>query len=382
MVPNDARTARLRSFLSADPHNVDLACDLADALIAQGLPAEAREVLEALPAEKQAAAGVRFRLARIALVHGDYAAAEAIYRRLIAEGHESAGVWHDLAFGQLCQRRADEAMESVRTAIAHYPADPALFVLEGRIALMQGDFETAKAALDRAVAIDSDHAAALGVRALALFDHNDFNGAAQAARECLGRHPDQHEALLVAGTQALWAQQLDTAQTHFERALTRHPNSGRVLSGYGQLLMLRNDLTRARQVLEHAVRTMPDHIGTWHALAWTQLLQGDSAAAEASYRRAYALDRNFGDSHGGLALIDALRGNFDEAELGIKRALRLDPNAVTARYAKTLVLDARGDHEASEALLGTLIAGDGVASQLPVGEFAARLKSVLGASPR
>jgi len=141
--------------------------------------------------------------------------------------------------------------------------------------------------------------------------------------------------------------------------------------------MLRNDLPRAHEVLDHAVRAMPDHIGTWHALAWTQLLQGDSDAAEASYRNAYALDRNFGDTHGGLALIDALRGDFDSAEQGIKRALRLDPNAITARYAQTLVMEGRGDTASSETLMGELLRSGGSVSPVPVREFAARLKSTL-----
>src|SRR3546814_7885060 len=116
---------------------------------------------------------------------------------------------------------------------------------------------------------------------------------------------------------------------------------------------------------------MPDHIGTWHALAWTQLLLGDIDAAEASYRSAYALDHNVGDSHGGLALVAVLRGDLDAAGQGIKRALRLDPQAMTARYAKTLLLEAQGDQSGSEALMHELLGSGGQGTALPVAEFAA-----------
>src|SRR5207342_527942 len=98
----------------------------------------------------------------------------------------------------------------------------------------------------------------------------------------------------------------------------------------------------ARDQLLHAVVTMPDHIGTWHALAWAQLLLGDIDAAAGSYQQAYDLDRNFADSHGGLALIHALRGETDAAEQAVKRALRLSPQCATALYAKSLLLSDAG----------------------------------------
>lgn len=88
----------------------------------------------------------------------------------------------------------------------------------------------------------------------------------------------------------------------------------------------------------HAVVAMPDHIGTWHALAWAQLLLGDVQAAEASYRSALALDRNFGKSHGGLAIVELLTDRLPEGEASMNRALKLDPGAVSGRYAKSLWL--------------------------------------------
>jgi Tfp pilus assembly protein PilF len=117
-------------------------------------------------------------------------------------------------------------------------------------------------------------------------------------------------------------------------------------------------------------------------LAWNQLLRGDSEAAEASYRSAYDIDRNFGDTHGGLALVAALRGDYDGAEQSIKRALRLDPDAVTARYAQALVMEARGDVEGSEAAIARLLPTSGAFAAIPVREFAQRLKTTLKTGSR
>ena len=369
--------ARLRGYLESDPSNSDIACELVDIYLAEGRVSAAKVVLDGLPSEAQSAVGVQARLGRMALLRGDYVTAETAFETLAGRGHASEGVLHDLAFAQLCQREIERADATITSAIGLHGLTPALGVLKARIAMMRDETDAAVSTLDAVLQSNPNHAEALGVKALALLDGDRMEDAAVTASECLKRYPRQHEALLVAGTLLLWSQRAEEAGQLFETALDVQPNSGRVLSGYGQTLMLRNRLPDARRILDRAVQAMPDHIGTWHALAWTQLLEGDQSAAEGSYRAAYDLDRNFGDTHGGLALISALRGQYDTAEQDVKRALRLDPNAVTAKYAQALVLEARGDQAASDVLMLELVQGTG--SPVPIREFNARLKTILRA---
>ncbi len=382
MATHQGRAARLREFFAQDPQNQDIACDLADALSASGEIEEAKKILESFTETAMPSPGVRFRLARCQLATGAYDAAAAGYASLIEAGNDAVAVRHDLAFAQLCMREPQAAMATLESALAAFGPSPELLILKSRVNAMLGDYAQAALDADGALAMRPDDAQAMGVKSLALLDDSQLDAAAQAARDALERDPQQHEALLVASTISLWRQDLDPAQNFFERALARHPNSGRALSGYGQLLMLRNYLPQAGEVLEHAVVAMPDHIGTWHALAWNQLLRGDREGAEVSYRKAYDVDRNFGDTHGGLALVAVLRGDLDEAELSVRRALRLDPDAVTARYAQALLMEARGDADGSEAAIAKLLPDHGAFAALPVREFAQRLKSTLTAGPR
>jgi len=370
----DLRVARLREFFAVDQTNSDLACELADALLAQGEASQADAVLAALPSRESV--GVRFRIARCALAQGRYAASESLLRGLIEDGHSSVAVLHDLAFAQLCQRQVDTAAATLEHAIASHGETHPLYVLAARVAMMRARHDEAAAHAEAALSLLPDDPQAQGVLALALFDGGHSERAAYVARTCLEHTPDQHEALLVASTLALWTQDLDSAQALYEVTLSRHPNSGRALSGYGQVAMLRSDLARAHDILQAAVRAMPDHIGTWHALAWTQLLLGQRDAAESSYQSAYAVDRNFGDTHGGLALIAAMRGDHAAAEQGIQRALRLDPDAFTARYAKSLLLEARGDSAGAEAIMTQLLQS-APPNGVPVREFGDRLKQTL-----
>ena len=371
------KAARLRSYWEADTTNADLACELADTLVMAGQIEEAEEVLRALGSSGDTPLAAQFLQSRIALLRGSYAAAEHRLLALLQSGQDGPALRHDLAFAQLCQRRPQDALATLAPTNTTWNSSPELGVLHARAALMLEDYEGAIAALDTVLATHPSDATAMGVKALALHDGDRFDEAAAVANACLALYPDQHEALLVAGTLSLWQQDADAASSLFQKALERHPNSGRVLSGLGQALMLQNKVAEAQPVLEAAVKAMPDHIGTWHALAWAQLLQGDQAGAEHSYHEAYGLDRNFGDTHGGLALIAALRGDAAEAEQLIKRALRLDPNAVTARYAEALLHEARGDQAGSDAIIAELVRGTG--SQVPADEFARRLKSLLNA---
>src|SRR5690606_3085909 len=237
-------------------------------------------------------------------------------------------------------------------------------------------------ALASALSFDPQNPTALGLRALAELDAGRPDDAEVLAAQCLDQHPDQHEALLVAGTTALWKRNLERSGAAFERALQRHPNSGRALAGMGQLHMLQGRLDQARELLEHAVATMPDHIGTWHALAWTQLLMGDRRAAERSYRRAYDLDRNFAESHGGLALIAVLDGDSATAETQVKKALRLDQTCITARYARCLLLEDAGETEQASRLLGELFSQGALPdfAGADLGEFSRRLRARLSAA--
>lgn len=342
---------RLKSYLLSDPANDRLACDLLDALFASGQYQQANAVLEALPETALNEAGVRFRHARFNLVSGAYAEAETMLQQLASQGHQSAAIGHDIAFAQLCQRRTQQAGASIDATIERFGNSPELSILRARIALMERDYPRAQAALGQALALEPAHPVASGLQALGLLDAGETEAAERAAHACLSSNPDQHEALLTAGTVALWQRDVVAAQAHFQRALSRFPNSGRALSGYAQVLMLEGQLEQARPQLEHAVAAMPDHIGTWHALAWVQLLQGELAAADSSYRHAYDLDRNFAETHGGLAVVAMLDDRPAEGEQSMQRALKLDPKCINGRYARSLWLESRGEAEAAASLM-------------------------------
>lgn len=370
------QTAQLRRFLERDPDNVAMACELAEALIAQSAADEAFAALGALPASGQAKPEVRFLQARCALVAGRYPDAAAGYASLLADGHDALGIHHDHVYALLCARSLDQASEALALAILRHGVRAELLVLKARIEAMRGACRDAVTSAEAALAIDPVNATAAGIMALALHDDGDHPAAEAVAEAALKLDPQQHEALLVSAAGMRRRGEIDAVGHAYERILSRHPRSARALAGYAETVLRRGDFAGAEALLHDAARYMPDHIGTWHALAWAQLLQGRHAAAEISYRHAYAIDRNFGDTHGGLALTAVLRGEHAAAEASIQRALRLDPRAMTARCAQALLADAQGDTVRANALLEAIL-NDAGGHEVPAREFAAAMKSLL-----
>jgi Tfp pilus assembly protein PilF len=124
-----------------------------------------------------------------------------------------------------------------------------------------------------------------GARALLWLD---LGGAVRAAAEvehALTVDPGQREAGIVRGTVALWSRPVQEYTAVFERVLAKHPESGRAWLGLSQDVVMRGDVQRARTLLERAAERMPDYIGTWHALAWCQLMQRDLAAQSTTLTR-------------------------------------------------------------------------------------------------
>ncbi|MEI7037480.1 tetratricopeptide repeat protein [Fulvimonas yonginensis] len=366
---------QLESFLRKDPSNAVLACDLMGQWLAAGRAEHAIEMLDLLSPGARRDHGVRFYEARARLQSDDAPAAADILRELLADGADAPAIHHDLAYAEFAQGHLEAASEALQPALHGHPPLLDAQRLQARLLHWQGRLDEALRTIDEALAGHPGDDEATGIRALLLLDLNRFDEAGRAALAALSRDPTQLEAGITAGTLALWHQRVNEAVAVFGRTANRHPQAGRALAGLGQAHMLGGNIPEARRVLEHATARMPNHIGTWHALAWCQLLLGDLASAQVSYELAFALDRGFGETHGGFAVLHALRGNVTEAEAAIVRARRLDPNGRSAVYAQALLVLADGRDDEAAALVAPVLAQTPASQATDPLEFLRRLRA-------
>jgi tetratricopeptide (TPR) repeat protein len=371
-----SRVALLAGFADRDPENPILLCDLLDELLGAGQFQEAAARIDNAPSSLRELPGVRFRQARCALLSGNAKAAIALLQSLLEHMDTApAGVVHDLAYAQLMEGQAEEALQTLSHARADDGDVVALALLKARILHRQKQLDAALEAL-APIQFDQRLPEVQGLRALLWLDLGDTARASQEAELALQADPDQHEAGIVRGTVALWSQRVQESTAAFERVLAKHSHSGRAWLGLGQNVMLTGDVPAARSLLERASTDMPDHIGTWHALAWCQLLQGDLAGAKRSFDKAFALDRTFGETHGGFALVHALRSERKEAEESIKRAVRLDPQGRAARYAQSVLLMDEGRIDEARKLVDSILERSPGMAAVPA-DFIFRLRDLV-----
>lgn len=341
---------QLEQFSRLDPDNLSLRLSLAEQYLWAGRPDDAWRTLERGAGEEPR---VRFLRARIHLQRGEFRAVVALLRPMAEAPGATAVLWHDLGFAQLCLRELEAAETSVQRGLLHEEL-PELYVLWARIAHAREDLDRALGHVGQALQRAPQNAEALGVCALLSLDAGQPEEAEGLARRALAAQSRQHEALIVVGAVLVLRREADAARQHLESALVHYPNSPRLLTAQAQALLLGNDVAAAQQQIARSVAIEPGHLGSWHVLAWTQLLKGERDAARRSFERAFEIDRNFAETHAGLAVVCALEGRETEAAQWARRARRLDPDSPTAVYAEALLRSMQGDAGAHERLSGLL----------------------------
>lgn len=371
------RLIQLRDFHSQDPGNDLIVIDLVDELLARGLLEEAESVLDGAPSALRLRSDFLFRTGRCALARGRFEVAADALVACLEAGADSVAVRHDLAFALLGARRLDEAERVLASVLPRSADEPAIALLHARLLQHRLQYEAAAALTGMVVQRHPQHAEAWGLLAMLHLDMAQVTEARDAARHALKLDAAQSDALTALGTLGLWSHDAKSAYQSFAQVLATQPEAGRALAGAGEALMLGGDVPAAHAFLSRAAIRMSQHIGTWHALAWCDLLLGNPAQAHAHFTKALDLDRNFGESHGGIALVHALNGHADDARQDIKRALRLDPQSRNARYAQSLLWSAEGRDREAAAMVDGILAEAGVDTMRRPVDFIQQLQARL-----
>jgi tetratricopeptide (TPR) repeat protein len=334
-----ARLERRLEFLAADPDNLNLLTECADLALELGRRDEARALLERGLALRAADPFLRARLATLKLSGGDVAGALEILEALVKGGETAPALRYNLGYALMLAGRHAEAKEQF-APIAAEMAQAALLLVRAHHHL--GEVEDAIRVAEEYATVHPEDAEVSAQLAMLYLDNDDFTKARAWSDKALGLKQKMPEAYFTAGFLALGDEDEERAEELLGRAIELNPKSGRAWAGKGLSAMLRGDLAAGEEGLARAVQYMPQHIGTLHALGWCQILLGKLDEAEASFRKAYELDRSFGETHGALAVLELMRGAGNRAQRRADISLRLDPQSFSGRYAKVL-LESKND---------------------------------------
>ena len=301
---------------------------------------------------------VAYHIGILCLAAGKYAEAETEFNRMLVHMSEHVPTRYNLAYAQYAQQKISQARNTLDGFEYQWRECPELLILLARCEHFLENIDVALEHIDKYLSFNMSHLEAKGLKSLLLVDKEDYVLAYQLANDVIAQEPLQLEANIAFSAAAISLQKTDYLQEQLQQALSAHPNVGRLWMVQAELDMLNQNFEQAEIHLKKTVKLMPDHIGSWHLLAWSQLLSNQLSCAEDSFNQALTLNRNFADTHGGLAVLQVMTGNYNDANDSIRRALKLDSTSVAGRYAKTLLLEKQGNQQAAQAIIKDIFTDD------------------------
>jgi serine/threonine-protein kinase len=236
-------------------------------------------------------------------------------------------------------------------------------------------FEMARAAFERAVALDPGYAQAWAGLADALEDLGDLSEALAERKAIADRAlaaADRAVALdpLSAGGYAMrgyvrsrslkWTDAL----SDLDRAIALNPSDAEARIIRGQLLAAVGRLPEGVAELQHAVALDPLSAEAWWRLGWLHTATRKFGPAREALTRSLEISPAQLYAARNLGFVELLEGNVDAAERAFERS-SAEPFRLMGR---ALVEHERGHHEASQAALDRLIASAAVPAGYQIAE--------------
>jgi tetratricopeptide (TPR) repeat protein len=230
-----------------------------------------------------------------------------------------------------------------RNADAHYGLGNALFELHR--------FAEAVDQYRQALQFNPGDAEALNNLGNALQELGDFDGAAASYRRALEVNPDFAEALLNFGSFLAERGQVTDAASCYHRVLSVDPCNADALLLLGNALRRQDKLSEAVRTYQQALRAAPSsvkaHIGL--GLALLELRHFDEAAA--AFEAARRLDADNVAAMNGLARSLLFLNRPDDALAVLARAQEIAPEMAEVHLNRGIGLQVRGDFAAAREAL-------------------------------
>ena len=340
-----ARLDRLAGYLQADPDNLQLIADTAEAALAVGALETVNQLIktyeriEPLPPRLLNLDGLA------ALSEGRLEEAARAFSRLREYTGVDPHVAFNLAWTRMMLLDPQGALDLMEEPVS--AAVPAAAALKVRTLHHLARLEDALAFGQAWATRTPENRELLSALSIVAMDADRTDLAILYAEQA-GDRPD---ALATLGMLSLGHEQVGRAADSFDKALALAPDNARALLGKGLELLVEGRIQAATDRIDQAADLFVSHIGSWLASGWAHIIAGDHNAARARFERALALDDRFAETQGALAVLDIVEGRLAEGERRTEVALRLDRSCLSANLAKILILGAKGQKDAAQRIL-------------------------------
>jgi len=263
---------------------------------------------------------------------GQFAAAEASLRAILACEPTHADALHFFGVAALQQGRLQEAYDSIQRSLA-ISQNFAAFNNLGHVLWLARKAEEALQCFDRAARLNPDHPDAYWNMASSLAALGRHAEAVQVLQRLIKVSPSHPRAQYQMGVSLAELNYLERAAVAFQEHLKLAADD---VECYGRRSVVLAKLKRFDDAIasaERAVEIGGPRADAHNNLAWVLEQAGRVVDAEKYYRRAIAIDPNFLLALGNLAAVCDRADRCDEALEFFERAAAVDPKHVEAQCA-------------------------------------------------
>jgi tetratricopeptide (TPR) repeat protein len=391
----DAVTA-YRALVSAQPKSYEHRLNLARLLVAQGEVGEAEAVLR--EAARAGVGGIEAKLAVVDLIarRVGFAEAEAEAKALAAAAPEEHAYAFKLANLYVSHDRRGDA-EVVLRAIVEKDGDgpngvEALVGL-ARLAATNGERGEATAFLDEAFKIDAENAGALLVRGTLALQADELDGALADARTVLRTQPRSAEALRLLAQTQLRRKEPHLAMETLAQLVDVEPANAVAREQLARLHLARNEPDQALAQYDAVLSATPDRVESLLPRVEILIAKKQFVEAQAAIARISAMPDRAAAGHMLTGRLELAQGKLEPAVAAFRKAQALTPDAeepvtavVQAYFAANrpndalAYLDEVGTGRPNDAFLLNL-KGEALADSKRIAEAVEAFRRALAARP-
>lgn len=307
--------------------------------------AEAAALFEKASALDPGSSSLRTSLGLSRLEEGDTARALRELQAAIALDKDSAEAAVALIRTELRLGHVDAAAQAVQALARVQPENAVAHELAGLVAIARREPAKARAALQRALAIDPAYFAAAADLAQLALDENKPELARRRMLDFLAANKDSVPALTMLASLADRAASQDDATRWLERAAAVDPNAvGPAVNLIGQYLRA-GQLQKALNLARTLQVRHPDNPDLLDLLGKSQLASGERAAALETYRKlSFALPRS-AQALMQVAALHLVLNQPAQAEDALKGVLAMQPDFPAAQLALAEIYVRKGSRD-------------------------------------
>jgi protein O-GlcNAc transferase len=281
---------------------------------------------------------------------GDRVAAKDAAEAGLKRCPRSEELWNRLGLIHIDERDLSKARKAFEAALQLAPNDEIALGCTAATLRMEGKHAEARQVLDDALRRRPDSLYLLKELFFLLLDQGQFEQARAALARSLAIDPDDEDAL-VAMINALDGEHPEDAVLFADRALQRLPNSAALRAARGWLAYARNNLARAEEEFKAAIAIDANHPAAVNGMGATHFSQVEYDAAVECFRKVIKLIP--ADCAGYTNLASALTKQAEKRD-GQLSGLPAANNLEEAERLCRTVLSLRDDHAPAWGWLGLI----------------------------